>query len=390
MAHYQILEPTMTGLPRIKIIVNFGYDENGKKLRKTKTVTLPKLTEGNIINAVAQFEKTLGMQTVTFKKPNKITFKQYTEKFMSDYVQMELKVKSRNTYENYLKQGIVDFFGHCLLPKITHTQVNQFFIEQKKNKAGSLVEKFALLKSMFNKAIEWGYMDSNPCDRATKPKRAKSKRINFYTEAQIQQLLEVLPKFHIKHQLQIKIALFCGLRMTEIAGLRFESLDFDHNTILVDSTLQYDKLTNRFFLDTTKTGEIRLVHAPKRLMEELHAYIEQKKKKIDKLGDKFNPLLDDKEQPINFIFSKDNSFPNYPDRMSNQWRDIVRQHDLPDITFHGLRHSYASYMLAKGVNIKVIQEQLGHANIRETLNTYSHVTMEQKQTATLLFDSFQK
>lgn len=153
--------------------------------------------------------------------------------------------------------------------------------------------------------------------------------------------------------------------------------------------MQYDKLINRFFLDTTKTGEIRLVHAPKTFTDELHAYIEQKKKKLTKLGDKFNPFLDDKEQPIYFIFTKDNSFPN-PDRMSNQWRDIVRQHDLPAISFHGLRHSYASYMLAKGVNIEVIQELLGHSNIRETLNTYSHVTMEQKQTASSLFDSFQK
>ena len=138
--------------------------------------------------------------------------------------------------------------------------------------------------------------------------------------------------------------------MTEIAALRFESLDFDHNTILVNSTLQYDKLTNRFFLDPNKTGEIRLVHAPKTLMNELQAYIEQKKKKYVKLANKFNPLLDDKEQPIYFVFSKDNGFPNYPDRMSNQWRDIVRRHDLPTISFHGLRHSYASFMLAKGVN----------------------------------------
>lgn len=387
MASYEILSPTKEGKPRIKILVEYGYDETGKRIRKRKTVTLPKLTETNIINAIAQYEKSLGVEVPSFENPKKVTFKAFSEVFMSDYVQKELKVKSRNTYENYLKQGIVDCFSHLLLAKITYSHINYFFMEQKKNKAGSLVEKFVLLKSMFNKAIEWGYMDSNPCDRATKPKRAKSKRINFYTESQIQQLLDVLPKFHIKHQLQIKIALFCGLRMTEIAGLRFESLDFDHNTILVDSTLQYDKLTNRFFLDTTKTGEIRLVHAPKRLMEELQAYIEQKKKKLDKLGDKFYPLLDDKEQPINFIFSKDNGFPNYPDRMSNQWRDIVRQHDLPVITFHGLRHSYASFMLAKGVNIKVIQEQLGHANIRETLNTYSHVTIAQKENATSLFDS---
>lgn len=387
MASYEILSPTKDGKPRIKIIVEYGYDETGKRLRKRKTVTLPKLTETNIINAIAQYEKSLGVEVPSFENPKKVTFQVFSEVFMSEYVQKELKVKSRNTYENYLKQGIVDHFSHLLLTKITHSHVNHFFMEQKKAKAGSLVEKFVLLKSMFNKAIEWGYVNANPCDKATKPKRPKSKRINFYTETQIQQLLDVLPQLHMKHQLQIKIALFCGLRMTEIAALRFESLDFDHNTIFVDSTLQYDKLTNRFFLDMTKTGEVRLVHAPKTLMKELQAYIEQKKKKLDKLGDKFNPLLDDKEQPIYFVFSKDNGFLNYPDRMSNQWRDIVRRHNLPAISFHGLRHSYASFMLAKGVNIKVIQEQLGHANIRETLNTYSHVTMAQKEKASDLFEN---
>lgn len=387
MASYSILPPNKKGQPRIKLFVEYGYDADGKRLRKMKTVTLEKLTNSNIFNAIAQFEKSLGMKAQTFEKVTKITFKTFAEEFMTNYVMSELKIKSRNTYENYLKQGIVEFFGNMSLKKITNSQINSFFSEQKKNKAGSLIEKFVLLKSMFNKAIEWGYVDSNPCERAVKPKRAKSKRINFYTEAQIQQLLALLPKLHIKHQLQIKIALFCGLRMTEIAGLRFESLDFTHNTILVENTLQYDKLTTRFFLDTTKTGEIRLVHAPKKLMQELQDYIYQKKKKLDKLGDKSNPLLDDKETPIYFIFSKDNGFPNHPERMSKQWSDIVKRHELPCITFHGLRHSYASYMLAKGVNIKVIQEQLGHANIRETLNTYSHVTMEQKEKASDLFEN---
>lgn len=69
--------------------------------------------------------------------------------------------------------------------------------------------------------------------------------------------------------------------------------------------------------------------------------------------------------------------------MSKQWQDIVRQYSLPSITFHGLRHTFASYLLTKGVNIKVIQEQLGHATIQETLNTYSHVGQYQRSFLTL-------
>lgn len=81
------------------------------------------------------------METQTFEKPTKITFKTFSEEFMSNYVCTELKVKSRNTYENYLKQGIVDFFGQYLVKRITSAQINVFFTEQKKAKAGSLVEK---------------------------------------------------------------------------------------------------------------------------------------------------------------------------------------------------------------------------------------------------------
>lgn len=71
--------------------------------------------------------------------------------------------------------------------------------------------------------------------------------------------------------------------------------------------------------------------------------------------------------------------------MSGQWGVIVKQYNLPKITFHGLRHTFASYMLSQNINIKVIQEQLGHKNIKETLNTYSHIDREQKERASELF-----
>lgn len=101
MTHYQIIEPTKSGLPRIKIIANFGYDEQGKKLRKTKTVTLTKLTESNIINAISQFEKSLGTQPITNNSSLRLSFRAFSEEFMLNYVHQELKVKSRNTCTNY-------------------------------------------------------------------------------------------------------------------------------------------------------------------------------------------------------------------------------------------------------------------------------------------------
>ncbi len=62
MASYEILTPNKNGLPRIMILVEFGYDENGNRLRSRKTFTLHKLTESNIINAITQFERSLGTE----------------------------------------------------------------------------------------------------------------------------------------------------------------------------------------------------------------------------------------------------------------------------------------------------------------------------------------
>ncbi|ATP40141.1 hypothetical protein CSE16_08815 [Solibacillus sp. R5-41] len=104
-------------------------------------------------------------------------------------------------------------------------------------------------------------------------------------------------------------------------------------------------------MDSTKTGENRLVYSPESLMNELQAYIELKQKKLSKLGDKFNPILDKDRKSIYLMFTKENGFHNHPDRMSNQWKEIVLQYNLPSISFHGLRHTFASYILFKGVNI---------------------------------------
>ena len=386
MASYEIIEPDRKGNPRIRITAEFGYDESGKRLRKRKTVTLTKLNQANIINAISQFEKSIGIEDVVVNKSTKISFKSFCEKFMDDYVRVELKVKSRNTYENYLKQGIVDHFEKMLLPKITSTQINLFFIQQKKLNAGSIVEKYGLLKTMFNKAIEWGYIEKNPLDSVKKPTRSSNNKSNYYNKKQIDLLLGVLDELHNKHRLQIKLALFCGLRMSEIAGLRFNSIDYENGEIKVDKTLQYDKESKKHFLDTTKTDEVRSVIAPNSLIAELRDYVETKQKKLDKLGDKCQFIYDKNNKPIYLIFSKDNGYPNHPDRMSKQWSDIVKQYNLPRITFHGLRHTFASYLLSQNVNIKVIQEQLGHKNIKETLNTYSHIDKLQKLRASELFE----
>lgn len=61
--------------------------------------------------------------------------------------------------------------------------------------------------------------------------------------------------------------------------------------------------------------------------------------------------------------------------------------DIPYFHFHGLRHTYATTLIAHGANVKDVQELMGHSDIKITLNTYSHVTKESRRKAINIFES---
>ena len=66
--------------------------------------------------------------------------------------------------------------------------------------------------------------------------------------------------------------------------------------------------------------------------------------------------------------------------------ELLRNTIFLQLNFHTLRHSYAAYMVSKNVNFKIIQEQLGHSDIKMTINIYSHLTSIDKNKASDFFD----
>lgn len=370
--NYQILKPNKKNQPRIKITHDYGYDSSGKRQRKTKTVVLDNLLEATILEAVVDFEKSLGEYK---PKKEKIRFKDFSSQYL-EHVYNTLKIKTFLTYQSYLK-SISRFFDKMLLQNITSEHVKAYLKQQ----THCITEKFNLIRSMLNVAIEWNLLETNPCNGIKLKQKARYKKPNYYNKKQIEALLEVLPHLNIKHALQIKIALYSGLRMSEIVGLTLDSIDTTQNVIHVRATLQYDKIKKQFFLGATKTNENRDVFIPDFLVKELADYIEVKRKQLQK---------ENVFAPIELLFSNVNGKPNYPDRMTHQWKMIIKKYHLEEITFHGLRHTYASYLISKNVNVKIIQQQLGHKNIQETLNTYSHIEADSIQQSVSVFDDFRQ
>lgn len=376
---------TSLGNDKYKIYVELGYDERGKRIRKTKTVTAK--SDRALKKAITEFEIEVANKKDEQQTDN-ITFEKFVKRWMGIYVRVDLTVKTRNTYESYLKHGVMESLGKLKMSKIKAIHIVEFFKDQKANNEKSLEGKYVMLKSIFAKAVKWEVIKENPMRHVDRPRVEKRNReIQFYNEEQLKHLLSVLDNVYPKHRIQIKLAVLVGLRMTEIAGIRIENINYNDNTILIDRTLQYDKETKRFFLGPTKTKRSRVVNVPDTFMKEIKEYVtEQKKLKIAS-GFAWTPMLDEENKPVNLLFTKTNGFPSHPDGLTGRWREIVEKYDLPPLNLHGLRHTYASYMISKNVNFKIIQEQLGHVDIKQTLNTYSHLTAKDKTKASDLFNA---
>ena len=110
---------------------------------------------------------------------------------------------------------------------------------------------------------------------------------------------------------------------------------------------------------------IRDIHLGESVMNELKAF----------KAYQFTEMTFDKMYAdyADYIIRQDSGALYTPDAMSRKWKKFIKRHNLPDIRLHDLRHSNATALIKAGVNAKVVQQRLGHADVSITLNTYTHV-----------------
>ncbi len=130
----------------------------------------------------------------------------------------------------------------------------------------------------------------------------------------------------------------------------------------------------------------RTVYFPKDFMDELDKYHLQFKARRMQMGNLWKGIYDEKGDMINLLLVREDGYPTHLNTMRNEWDKIKKRYDLKHISFHQLRHSCASLMVKKGINFKVIQERLGHANIGITLDLYSHLEEDQHKESANVFE----
>lgn len=302
----------------------------------------------------------------------------------SDYVRIWMEQIARTVDEVTLQGYKVLADGHILpyfderktpLVKVDHKVIQRYIDTKHQNgrldgKGGLSPRSLKLHKNIINQtlklAVQNKLIPSNPCEFVTLPQSTRYES-TFYNDRQLQELFTALRDDPLLPL--VKITALYGLRRSELLGLQWDSIDFEGKTMTIRHTVS--KVTKVIAKDKTKNASSRrtfpLTEDALRIFREAKSQEEQNRIAF---GREYN------ENP--FVFKWPDGHPYSPDYVSHRFSDLLKQHELPHIRFHELRHSCASMLIAMGWSLKDVQEWLGHSDVKMTANIYAHLDTARK------------
>jgi integrase len=169
------------------------------------------------------------------------------------------------------------------------------------------------------------------------------------------------------------LALSSGARRGEMLALSWANVDLDAGTIKIERSIEQTKAGLRFKAPKTKNGR-RVVSLPPIAVDALRAHRRCRLELRMALGQ-------GKPEPDALVFSAYDDSPIPPNDLSRDWRRFVLARKLPRISFHGLRHSHVSALIAGGVDVLTVSRRIGHASPVVTMKVYAHLFSETDKTA---------
>lgn len=376
-----------------RLTVSCGYDKQGKKIVKRKTIDLShikpnkQLEEANKQWILFKDEVEKG----TFLDSGKITFEEFIQKWLKDYARVNLQPKTLLEYDKLLNR-IITALGHIKLNQLQPTHLTEFYNNLREDgirqdgKPGGLSEKtilhhHRLISSVLTSALQWGFILNNPALRVKAP-RVEKKEARHYNIEETEYILKLLENEPIKYRTMINLAIYGGMRQGELTALTWDDINLKTGVININKSLQHlpGKET---FVKSTKTETSRLISIPPSALSLLKEYKVWQNGEKAKLGD-----LWDKD--CNNIFTANNGKPIFPSTVSKWFLKFIRRHNeaikndvnipedkkegylIREVNFHGLRHTSATLLINQNVDVSTVSKRLGHARTSTTMDIYSH------------------
>ena len=324
---------------------------NGIKYRKSTETNSKMRAKAIYENWVYELKESIktGKPIITTVKTEQKAIMTFTE-LADKYLEFAARLKSYSRLKSFVNT-LKSAFGNKLVNEFNLIDLENFQnkIISKKLSPAYANRLVVILRIIFNKGVDWDLVSEDVVKKLKKCKllKGENKRLRYLSDDEIERLLSYCEPY-LKPI--VITALNTGMRKSEIFNLTWDRVDLKNGLIL---------------LDKTKNGERREIPINDTLYRTLSGLTRHLK--------------------TDYVFYNPETLKPY-DSLKRSWATALRKSHILDFHFHDLRHTFASRLVMKGVDLTTLKELLGHKDIKMTLR-YSHLAPAHIRNAVNMLDN---
>jgi integrase len=292
----------------------------------------------------------------------RVTLERFVESWL-DGKELARRPKTVEQYRQICRQHILPSIGTMRLQEIQPANIKKLYLDKKEEGRGARTIQLVhtVLHNVLQQAVREGILGRNPVEAVERPKVERTE-MQILTEGQARRF--VIATKGNRHGMLFYLALMTGMRQGELLGLKWSDLDWDKGLLNVQRQLQRSKgHSPQLVPPKTKAGR-RQVKLGQGTLERLANHKEELAMMRSARGERW--------EENDLIFPNTLGKPMSSENMFEDFKQFLRDNELPDIRFHDLRHTSISFLLDMGTPVNTVQQRSGHSKASITTDTYGH------------------
>jgi integrase len=343
------------------IVLSLGIDPTtGKRKRQWVSVKgTKKEAEKRLAEMLHQID------TGFFIKPDKTLFSDYLKTWLIDYVKPNLSPRGYERYDGIVNKSIIPAFNNITLIQLKPEHLQKYYNRMLEKGLSPRTVRYhhSVIHKSLKMAMKRGYLNHNVADAVEMPK-IKRNEMQVWNEVEINKFLEsakTSPYYEL-----FNLALFTGMRRSELLGLQWKDIDLVFGQISVNKGLHHLKDGSYVFTQTKSEKSRRTIALAPSTCLMLKTLWERRVSESLLFGtteDDDGLLSKTKVNDDSLLFSFPDGKPLRPNTITRAWENQAIKAGVKVIRLHDARHTHASIMLKQGIHPKIVQERLGHSSV---------------------------
>lgn len=345
------------------VSMELGRDENGKRIKQYRT--FPTLAAAR--NGLRDFHAGLERERELERKlapAQELDLSHWLEYWMDSIVRPNRAETTVYAYQKIIDNHIDPALGTVPLKRLTPKMVQEYYTEtQRANglSSNTMRRHHDLLSSALRSAVRQDVIPASPMERV-EPPRARTTESYFYNNQELKLLYQKIEGNIL--ELAVKLAGSLGMRREEICGLKWENVDLQRHLVLIrEARTAYGATIVQ--KETKNRSSVRTLYLP----DEVYLLLEQEQARQQQERCLQSPTYN----PTDHVILDAKGVPYSPNALSLAFTRFVKKNDLPRLTFHGLRHTFATIASCQGASLFDIGKALGHSTPATTGRIYTHL-----------------